>query len=133
MVYGLPVEPGQRGDSDGYTDQQPRLLATGCCLLVCPLVDAGLLPADAALSIHGVSGYPAGAMIQVESAESGLVNLPFEAPYALNKCHKHLPEVQRYGRLGLSPTRPSVGAFARGMRIRFLHAPIAQRNRGDRR
>jgi N-acetyl-gamma-glutamyl-phosphate reductase len=91
-----------------------------------PLIDAGLLPVDLALSIHGVTGYSGGGKPMIEKWESpvaGLVNLPFESPYALDKKHKHIPEMQRYGRLKLEPQfRPAVAAFRCGMRIEIpLH------------
>ena len=32
-----------------------------------------------------------------EDEAAGLLHLPYEAPYALERVHKHMPEVVRYG------------------------------------
>ena len=90
-------------------------------LLVRPLVDAGLLPRDAALAIHGLSGYSGGGRAMIEKWEDpagGLVGLPFEAPYALDRVHKHVPEMVRWSGLEREPQFvPSVGPFRCGMRV----------------
>jgi len=128
-AYGLPeLGPEQREAIRGARFvSNPGCWPTCVSLLTRPLVRAGLLPRDAALSIHGVSGYTGGGKSMIarwESPEAGLVGLPYEAPYALDKVHKHIPEMQAYGLLEVAPYfRPSVGAFDRGMRVEIpLHA-----------
>lgn len=128
-AYGLPeLAPEQRtAIRTAKRVSNPGCWPTCVSLLTRPLVDAGLLSSDVALSIHGVSGYSGAGKAGIEkweSAESGLVNLPFEAPYALDKTHKHVPEMKRYGRLNVEPYfRPAVGPFRCGMRIEIpLHA-----------
>ena len=91
------------------------------CFSFAPLVDAGLLSADAALSIHGLSGYTGGGKALIERWESpdqGRVGLPYEAPYALDRIHKHIPEMQHYAHLSQAPQFvPAVGPFPCGMRV----------------
>ena len=44
--------------------------------------------------------------------------LPFEAPYALDRVHKHIPEMTRYAGLVREPQfLPAVGPFRCGMRV----------------
>lgn len=127
-AYGLPeLAPEQRAAiKTAKRVSNPGCWPTCVSLLTRPLIDAGSLPADLAVSIHGLSGYSGAGKAAIEKWESpasGLINLPFEAPYALDKKHKHIPEMQRYGRLQAEPQfRPAVGAFRCGMRVEIpLH------------
>ncbi len=117
-VFGLPE----------LTPEQPAAIAragrvanTGCyssgaVLLIRPLVDAGILPADQPLSINAVSGYSGGGRSLIEAYEGGGAP-PFEL-YALGLEHKHLPEIQRYAGLTRRPLFvPSVAAFRQGMLV----------------
>jgi N-acetyl-gamma-glutamyl-phosphate reductase len=128
-VYGLPeIAPEQRGAiAQAKRVANPGCYPTGVALLTRPLIDAGLLPTDVALTVHALSGYSGGGKSMIEkweSAEAGLRQLPFEAPYALERRHKHVPEMMRYGALGSEPYFvPAVGPFRCGMRIEIpLHA-----------
>lgn len=127
-VYGLPeLSPEQRAAVTTATRvANPGCWPTAVTLLLRPLRDAGLLPADAPITIHGVSGYSGGGKAMIadwESDDQGLVGLPFEAPYAFDKRHKHIPEMQRYAKLDAVPHfMPAVGAFRCGMRVQIpLH------------
>jgi N-acetyl-gamma-glutamyl-phosphate reductase len=134
-VYGLPeLEPAQR-ERIRAADRvsNPGCYPTAYLLLVRPLVDAGLLPRDAALAIHAVSGYTGGGRNMIEKWEdpgSGLVGLPFEAPYALERTHKHVPEMLRYSALSIEPQFvPAVGPYRCGMRVE-VPLPAALREPG---
>lgn len=61
-----------------------------------------------------------------EQPANALLGLPFEAPYALERKHKHVPEMMRYGGLELEPQFvPAVGPFRCGMRVEIpLHAAL---------
>jgi len=133
-VYGLPeLAPDQR---DAIRNAQrvtnPGCYASAFIALVRPLVDAGQIGPDAALSIHGLSGYSGGGkslIEQWESPDDGRIGLPFEAPYALERIHKHVPEMQAYTRLSGPPQFvPAVGPFACGMRV---EVPIHRSLLGD--
>jgi N-acetyl-gamma-glutamyl-phosphate reductase len=128
-VYGLPeLAPGQRAAIAGARRvTNPGCYAQGFVLLVRPLVDAGLLAADVPLSVHALSGYTGGGRSLIERWEDPareLLSLPYEAPYALDRVHKHIPEMKAYARLAREPQFvPAVGPFACGMRVEVpLHA-----------
>jgi N-acetyl-gamma-glutamyl-phosphate reductase len=99
----------------------PGCYATGAIALIRPLVDAGLLLKDFALSIPAVSGYSGGGRTMMEAYQQG------EAPafelYALGLGHKHIAEIMQYGGLTARPLFvPSVGNFAQGMLVQLpLH------------
>ena len=128
-VYGLPeLAPGQRNEiRDAQQVTNPGCYPSSFILLVRPLVDAGLLPADAPISVHALSGYSGGGKSLIkrwESADTGLQNHLFEAPYAVDRVHKHISEMQRYSGLLKAPQFvPAVGPFACGMRVQV---PIHQ-------
>jgi N-acetyl-gamma-glutamyl-phosphate reductase len=122
-VYGLPeLEPEQRGRIAGATRvTNPGCYPTGVVLLLRPLVEERLLPPDAPLAIHALSGYSGGGRQLIERWEDeagGLLQIPYGAPYALERVHKHIPETVRYGLLAREPQFvPAVGPFRCGMRI----------------
>ncbi len=130
-VYGLAeLDAGARDRiREARFVSSPGCYAASFNLLVRPLVDAGLVGADAPLTIHALSGYTGGGRSMIEAWEApdgGLVGLPFEAPYALERVHKHIPEMTKYARLGSAPQFvPAVGPFACGMRVQVpLHQGV---------
>jgi N-acetyl-gamma-glutamyl-phosphate reductase len=122
-VYGFPeLNAGQSASiATASRVANPGCYATGAIALIRPLVDAGLLPKDFALSIPAVSGYSGGGRTMMEAYSQG------EAPafelYALGLGHKHIPEIMQYGGLTARPLFvPSVGNFAQGMLVQIpLH------------
>ena len=122
-AYGLPeLDPGRRAlIGRAACVSNPGCYPSGFVLLVRPLVDAGLLAPDTPLSVHALSGYSGGGRALIErweSAEAGLESLPYEAPYALDRVHKHIPEMTRYAGLVREPQfLPAVGPFRCGMRV----------------
>jgi N-acetyl-gamma-glutamyl-phosphate reductase len=125
-VYGLPeLTSGQRQ----RIAQAQRVANPGCCssaviLLVRPLVDAGLIAADAAFSVHALSGYSGGGRTMIERWENPtgpLKNLSYEAPYSIGKLHKHIPEMMHWSGLTNEPQFiPAVGPFRCGMRVQVM-------------
>ena len=94
----------------------PGCYPTGGIALIRPLVDAGLLPADAPVTVNAVSGYSGGGKSMIEAYEAG--RAPAFELYGLGLEHKHLPELQVYGRLSRRPIFvPSVGNFRQGMLV----------------
>jgi len=81
-----------------------------------PLVDTGLIPAEYAVTVHGISGYSGGGRSMIEDYEKkGEAASPF-MPYGLTLQHKHVPELQLNAKLGHRPLfTPAVGNFRQGM------------------
>jgi len=130
-VYGLPeLGPGQREALAGARRvANPGCYPIGPILFLRPLVEAGLLPATAPLSVHGLSGYSGGGRALIERWEDpgrALLGLPHDAPYALERIHKHVPEITVYAGLAQPPQfLPAVGPFRCGMRVSLpLHASL---------
>jgi N-acetyl-gamma-glutamyl-phosphate reductase len=117
-TYGFPELA--RGQADAIRSARrvanPGCYATGAIALLRPLVDAGLIAAQDALTINAVSGYSGGGKQMIAAYEKG------EAPafelYGLTLEHKHLPEIAAYSRLAAPPLFvPSVGNFHQGMLV----------------
>ncbi|MEO6180330.1 MAG: N-acetyl-gamma-glutamyl-phosphate reductase [Devosia sp.] len=81
-----------------------------------PLVEAGLIPADFAVTTHGISGYTGGGKSMIADYEGAGEEANEFMPYGLTFKHKHLPELQTYAKLSHAPLfNPAVGNFAQGM------------------
>ena len=98
----------------------PGCHASGFIALVHPLIKAGILPKDALLSAHSLTGYSGGGkkMIADYQAEerSTLLNGPRQ--YALAQKHKHIPEMTKITGLENAPVFcPIVGDFYSGMEV----------------
>ncbi len=138
-IYGIPeLCPGQR---ERIRDAR-RVANSGCyalafILLVRPLIEAGLISSRAPLSIHALSGYSGGGRQLIEKWQDPagpLVGQVFEAPYALDRVHKHIPEMMEYTGIAQPPQFiPAVGPFACGMRVQVpLHAGLLEGEGPDR-
>ena len=98
-VYGFPeLRLGQREAIAGarYV-ANPGCHATGFISIVAPLVQAGLLSADADLCCFSLTGYSGGGkkmIAQYEAAEKA-ESLYSPGLYGLTQAHKHLPEMQK--------------------------------------
>lgn len=130
-VYGLPE---LRQEQRAHIARAQRVANPGCyasafVLLVRPLIESALLPPDAPITVHALSGYSGGGRQMIERWEdpsTGLAGLPFESPYALERVHKHIPEMLLYSGLATEPQFvPAVGSFRCGMRVEIpLHASL---------
>ncbi len=137
-VYGLPeLQSDQRAAirSAKYV-ANPGCYPSAFLLLVRPLLEAGLLEKQTPISIHALSGYSGGGRPLIEKwedAERGLGSLAYEAPYALERVHKHVPEMTKYSLLDSAPHFvPAVGPFRCGMRVQVpIHARLLQRRGGE--
>ena len=122
-VYGFPELTLGQADRVRQAPRvaNPGCYATGAIALIRPLIDAGLLPRDFALSLPSVSGYSGGGRSMIEAYEAGQAPL-FEA-YALGLGHKHVPEIMHCTGLSCRPLFvPSVGNFKQGMLVQIpLH------------
>ena len=104
----------------------PGCYSTGSIALLAPLVAAGLIAPDAALSINAVSGYSGGGKALIAEFEEGTAGAHFV--YGLEHKHKHIPEIMTHAGLSRRPIFiPSVGNFAQGMIVQVpLHLPEGQ-------
>ena len=121
-TYGFPELVAGQGEAVAKARKvsNPGCHATGAIALLRPLVDAGLLPKDAGVSIGSVSGYSGGGKSMIEAYETG--RAPAFELYGLQLEHKHMPEIQLYSGLTARPIfLPSVGNFRQGM---LVSAPL---------
>ncbi|MCU0898923.1 MAG: N-acetyl-gamma-glutamyl-phosphate reductase [Cypionkella sp.] len=104
----------------------PGCYPTGSIALLAPLVAAGVIAPDAALSINAVSGYSGGGKALIAEFDEGTAGAFFL--YGLDHKHKHLPEITQHSGLTRRPIFvPSVGNFAQGMIVSIpLHLPKGQ-------
>ncbi len=122
-TYGFAeLSPGQReAIANARRVSNPGCYPTGAVALVRPLVEAGLIRPDDALSLNAVSGYSGGGKSMIAEFEAGTAGNFFV--YGTGQKHKHIPEIVVHGRLSRRPIFvPSVGNFAQGMIVQLpLH------------
>lgn len=150
-VFGLPeLAPGQRE----ALRASKRIANPGChasafILLLRPLVDAGLVPAETVVSATSITGYSGGGKSMIQDYQAGGAvppGLMAPRPYALALAHKHLPEMQAHTGLVHAPIfMPVVGPFYKGLAVSVpldlkalgcsaatLHAAFDARYAGER-
>ena len=139
-VYGLPeLQPCQREQiRNAQFVSNPGCYSSSFLLLIRPLIEAGVVAADAPISIHALSGHSGGGrslMERWEDQKNCLSTLPYEAPYAIDRIHKHIPEMSKYSGLVHEPQfEPAVGPFRCGMRVQIpLHASLFNGHTSDAR
>ena len=122
-VYGFPeMTAGQAGRiAAAPRVTNPGCYATGFVAALRPLVDAGLVPAEHALTVNAVSGYSGGGKALIarmeDAANADAVTSAYFA-YGLGLEHKHVPEMQHHAGLAHRPLFvPSVGRFRQGMLV----------------
>jgi N-acetyl-gamma-glutamyl-phosphate reductase len=94
----------------------PGCWPQGAIATLRPLVEAGIVPADHPLTVHGISGYTGGGRTMIADYEAAGEDGNEFMPYGLTFKHKHIPELVRYARLDRTPLfTPAVGNFAQGM------------------
>ena len=125
-VYGFPELTRDQRALVAAADRvgNPGCYATGAIALIRPLVDAGFIAPDFALTLPAVSGYSGGGRQMIEAYRSGLAPL-FEL-YGLGLAHKHLLEIMTFTGLTRRPIFvPSVGNFEQGMLVQLpLHLDL---------
>ena len=94
----------------------PGCWPQGLIANVRPLIAAGLLPADYAVTYNGISGYTGGGKQMIAEYEAAGDAASQFMPYGLTFEHKHVPEMTHYTGLSAAPLFvPNVGDFAQGM------------------
>lgn len=120
-VFGLPeLAPDQR-DRLRKTKRisNPGCHSTAFILLMRPLVDAGLIPADLPVTATSITGYSGGGKKMIEQYEAGGdPRLDSPRPYGLTLTHKHVPEMSAHTGLRTPPVfMPIVGKFYKGLSV----------------
>ncbi len=150
-VYGFPeMAPGQAPRIAGAARvSNPGCYPTAAIALIRPLVEAGLLPADAPVTVNAVSGYSGGGRKRIQSFEDPGAAEPATSTYrayGLGLEHKHVEEMRQLSGLTHPPLfAPSIARFHQGMMVqvplqlwalpgspkpRELHAALAERYGG---
>ncbi|MBR3994666.1 MAG: N-acetyl-gamma-glutamyl-phosphate reductase [Clostridia bacterium] len=119
--YGFPELPGFR-EKITYSKRiaNPGCHASGFIALVAPLVFAGLLDEDIAVSCFSLTGYSGGGKKMISEYESEERNILLDSPrqYGLSQVHKHLPEMKNICCLNKSPLFcPIVANYYSGMEV----------------
>ncbi|HEY1091398.1 MAG TPA: N-acetyl-gamma-glutamyl-phosphate reductase, partial [Burkholderiaceae bacterium] len=120
-TFGLPeLCKAQRGQIRAAKRiANPGCHASAFILAVRPLVDAGLLSADALISATSITGYSGGGKSMIaDYEEKSEHRLTSPRPYALGLAHKHLPEMMAHTGLKTAPVfMPIVGNFYKGLAV----------------
>lgn len=98
----------------------PGCHASGFVALVYPLVASGILPADALITCHSITGYSGGGKKMIAEYENGCRTPNFDSPrqYALTQQHKHLKEMKAITGLEKEPVFcPIVSDYYSGMAV----------------
>lgn len=125
-VYGLPeLAPAQR-EAIRLSKRiaNPGCHATAFILLLRPLVDAGLVSPQTALSATSLTGYSGGGKKMIEQYQAASdPKLSSPRPYGLTLSHKHVPEMMAHTGLSVAPVfLPIVSNFYKGLAVQVpLH------------
>ena len=119
-AYGFPELTGYDKIRNATRVANPGCHASGAVALIAPLVRAGLLDADAALTCVSLTGYSGGGKKMIAEYEADAVDPLYAAPrqYGLTQAHKHLPEIKAVTGLTVTPAFcPIVASFYSGMEV----------------
>lgn len=120
-AYGFPELKGlEEKIRNSKRIANPGCHASGFIALVNPLIDAGVISKDVALTCFSITGYSGGGKKMIAEYESDDMPLLYQAPrqYGLTQSHKHLPEMQRYCKLNDLPIFcPIVSNYDCGMEV----------------
>ena len=119
-VYGFPELVGPDKIAEANRIANPGCHASGFIALVRPLVEAGLLDRNAALSCFSLTGYSGGGKSMIAQYEAADRSPLLDAPrqYALGQQHKHLKEMKLLCSLEKAPVFcPIVADFYSGMEV----------------
>ena len=122
-TYGFPEVFGKGGAENVAKAKRiavPGCHASGFIALVKPLVDAGIIPADATLVCNSLTGYSGGGKKMIAQYESDEKDSLLCAPrvYGISQSHKHLREMKHVCSLDKAPLfTPIVSDFYSGMLV----------------
>lgn len=129
-AYGFPeLSPEFRKRIEGARQTAvPGCYASGFIVLCCPLIQAGIMPADYPVVCHAVSGYSGAGKKAVAQYEEQGRSPDLDSPrqYALTQRHKHLPEMRIISGLDFEPVfNPYICDFYCGMAVTIpLHTRL---------
>ena len=120
-AYGFPELAGLRQKiQNSNRIANPGCHASGFVALVAPLVQQGIIPADAHLSSFSLTGYSGGGKKMIAEYENPNRSPLLKGPrqYALTQQHKHLKEMVQLCGLENAPVFcPIVSDFYSGMEV----------------
>lgn len=121
-TYGFPELSAEREQKIAVSKRiaVPGCHASGFISLVFPLVESGILTADALLTCFSVTGYSGGGKKMIAEYESENRDPLLSAPrqYGIAQAHKHLPEMMAVCGLQNPPMfSPIVADFYSGMTV----------------
>ncbi|MBP3652140.1 MAG: N-acetyl-gamma-glutamyl-phosphate reductase [Clostridia bacterium] len=119
-VYGFPELSAEHRAKilESKRIAVPGCHASGFIALVHPLVEAGILPKDALLSCHSITGYSGGGKKMIAQYQDEHRDVQLDAPrqYGLTQQHKHLKEMRQITGIDHEPIfSPIVSDFYSGM------------------
>lgn len=119
-VYGFPevFADGYQKVKNANRVAVPGCHASGFIALVKPLVDCGILPPDALITCHSITGFSGGGKKMIADYSSAERSELLKAPrqYALAQTHKHLKEMKAITGISSEPVFcPIVSDFYSGM------------------
>ena len=118
--YGFPELTGYDKIASATRVANPGCHASGFVALVAPLVRAGLIAPDTALTCVSLTGYSGGGKKMIAEYEDKGRDPLLDAPrqYGVTQSHKHLPEMGAVTGLTVSPAFcPIVADFYSGMEV----------------
>jgi len=120
-VYGLPELHGTREALKTATRVAvPGCHATGFIAPVAPLVELGIIPKTAHLSVTSLTGYSGGGKKMIAEYEDAEPDVALESPrqYGLTQNHKHLKEMKAITGINAFPAFcPIVADYYSGMLV----------------
>ena len=122
FVYGLPELSREQFDKIANSKRiaVPGCHAGGFVALVKPLVDAGVISDELALTCFSITGYSGGGKKMIAEYEDENRDTLLSSPrqYGVSQKHKHLPEMQAIPGLKVAPIFcPIVADYYSGMEV----------------
>lgn len=121
-VYGIPELPGMREKiKQSNRIANPGCYPSGMTMMIAPLVQAGIIPEDYAMTVQAITGYSGGGKAMIADYQSKTGEAAGQAAARLKNLdlnHKHLPEMTQATGLKHAPIFvPTVANVEQGMLV----------------